>query len=319
MILALRNLSLAAAASLAALAAPAGAQQSPCPASDWRGWSNVGTAGYDFAFVSERRASGSATFAVNCVRNRHASRGMFVDWRGAGLRSAVPPGRTIYRTGPVAAAAKPKRHLFFYGARPHHMVVTTIGALAPPGAPPRPSVGRPPLLPGFLWQPAPALAGEALAAPPDTSTALFVPLDPDYFAALGKRRPSLAEVVRHFEARPDRLQAFEMTFENALSAGPGGKVAVAWKCRYRLPGLARTRGFGLSLRFADSALHRRMFGGEAPLPLGNWKGETVMEAALDPLPSGDVARRRTRLEILLPDGRTPIASIPVHYYGARRS
>ena len=308
---AFRTLRLPAAALALGLAAAPAAAQNPCPAS---GWSAVDTGGYAFAFVSRSRPGGGS--AVNCVTNRHASRGMFVDWRGAGLRSAIPPGRTIFRTGPVASGAAPKRSLFFYGARPHHMVVPTIGALAPSAAP-RP--GAPPLLPGFLWQPRPAFADPPLAADPDIRTSLFVPIDPEWFKAMRKRRPSLAEMVGHFEARPDRLQAFEMTFENRLEPGPGGRVAVGWKCRYRLPGLARAQALGLTMRFADSALHRRMFGDPAPAPVGNWKDEMLIEASLPPLPSSGVGERRTRFEILLPDGRTPVASIPIRFYAPARS
>lgn len=296
-------------APLAAAAASPAAAQSPCPATpnSWQSHSTV----YSFAYYSGWRANGAGF--VHCVRNT-GSLGMFVDWRGSGLISFVPPKKIFYSTGPATSLGS-KKQLFFYGARPHVITVPTarpLAMLGPAGASWAARSGAGPFLRAFVLKP-----GARPVASGDTSALLYLPTNVSLLAGLADKKLSLRALIKRLEAAPDELGAFGMTFANRVTAAPDGRLAVSWECRYTLPKLERSGSPPFYLRFSDSDLHRRMVGRSDPLPVIGWGGEAEFKAALPPLDPARLAARQAKLQVLLADRRTVIASIPISYSGPR--
>jgi hypothetical protein len=287
-------------APLAAAAAPAAAQ-SPCPATGWEHHKS----GYEFDYYSGRKPD--RTGLVYCVHN--LGRGMFFDWQGSGLSSAIPPGQTIYTTAPASRLAL-KTRLFFYGARRSFIVVPTAfrtASFGPAAAPWAARSGPGPFRRAF------ALPAEAAVESGESGALLYVPTDLSFLVDFARHPMSLRKLIERLEASSDQLRPFGMTFANQVTAAPDGRLTVAWRCRYALPNLGRA-GL-LYLRFSDPDLHRRMFKDDKPFAIAAWNAE--FEASLPPLDPGRLAARSTKLQILLPDRKTVIASIPISWSGPR--
>jgi hypothetical protein len=298
--------SVAAAAGAILLAAPGpAAAQTPCPATMSGA---VDVPGYNFSYHSWRQPSGAGFLSVHCVRNRHGSRAVFVVWRGAGLRSAIPPGRTIFRASPLAGAASIRSFQLFYGARPNEISVPTVASAAgPPAASAWSAPGR------FLVRRA-SFAQEPDAARGDADTSqVYIPVDLDFLGGFARAPLSDAALIEWLEDNPGQLRPFGMTFHNRVRLDAAGRAGIAYECRYRMPEIGKTRGAVYFLRFTDPILHRQMFGRDDPFPIQGWGGAETVLRATPPLGAGEVAPRTAQLEILLADRATAVASIPVTY------
>jgi hypothetical protein len=302
---------------LLASSAPAAAQ-TPCAGP---GWGQVSIAAYDFSYLSRILGRGANASALYCVRNNHSSRGVFVDWQGAALRSPIPPGKTIFQANPLAGRTASRRRLrLFYGARPNEISVMTLArAAAPLWDLARRAAGGA-FRRAFYWKAAPAVPGGS------NSSLIYVPAGSDFFADRTlehvQSRPISPDIIDWLEDHPDQLGAFGMTFDNDVAIDARGRRNVTWKCAYRLIDLPdQGRSILLYLRFTDPDLHRRMFGSAEPFVIDEWWEERDKEftVALPPLEARRIEARTAQLQILLNDKRTVIGSIPVTYSAPRGS
>ncbi|HMG48132.1 MAG TPA: hypothetical protein VK614_11805 [Allosphingosinicella sp.] len=296
------------AGALTGLAAPAAAQ-TPCGGG---GWGQVDITNYSFSYLSRSQGQGSAAVSIHCVRNTHASRGVWVEWRGAGLSSVIPPGRTIFRTSPLAGRPRRRIYPFFYGARPNEMAVATVAALErplPDWLAPAPAAAL--LRRAAYWQD----AGRAPAARAGSNESLvYLPVARGLVDGFVRDSRPLAQLIESLERYPNLLQPFGMTFNDRVAVDGRGRTSISYLCRYRLPAAGRTDLPTFYLRFSDAALHRLMFRQGEPLRIDGWGGgETVLEASVAAPGRGRLAARNARLEVLLGDRRTVIASLPVAF------
>jgi hypothetical protein len=312
----------AVALTLLALPAAAANAQTPC---DGATWAVQNDGNYHFSYANRQQA-GTIAF---CVRNHDGHRAVFVDWQGAGLRSAVPPGRTIFRTSLRGARpATPRLFPFFYGARPNQIDVPTLvaqGAVPPRFTPTAPLLFR---RAAFSWMP-----DETTAAPRPGGNSSLVYIPHPAMVAVLAAVDGIASVlaggggsISRIEDHPELLVAFASTFDESVTANSRGRVAITYEFRYyygfekpqlrrRLPSRPPTgnrRGW-LYLRFSDPVLHRLMFRRDDEVPLRGAGRETLLRATASAPGSGSVTVRTAVLELLLNDRRSVIASIPVTY------
>jgi hypothetical protein len=305
-------LAVAAAAALLAANPAAAARKTPCDAVAPAAWGQLMLPAYHFSFLSGVRGRGAAAQYLYCVRNNHQRRGVEVDWRGAGLRSPIPPGETIFQSGPLGGRANARRlSPLYYGARWNLIQVMTLadaGALRWPA--PRRDAG--PLFRRAAWwqEPPPA-------APDDeglviTRSLVYVPDDVAFLGAFDRGTRSRAATTRWLESHPERLQPFTMEFESAVTVEPDGRVSIDYTCRYSVPSV-NSDWVHFYLQFSDPALQRMMFNG-ATVPralMGLEYGPPVASGSQPPVAPARLVTRTAELRILLPDRRTVIASIPV--------
>lgn len=299
-------------AAVLAASSPAAAQD-PCAGP---GAGRLRVANYHFSFLSQVEGRGSGARSVHCVRNNHPRRGVFVDWRGAGLRSLIPPGEDIVHTTPLAGRAASRRPFsLFYGARPNVIPVPTMAGGEP--LPLGPDLAR---SAGSLLRLAAWTQPAAGAAASESEGTVYIPVDGAFLQGFADRPLSSAEMIEWLETHPNLLQPLSMTFKSQMSVDASGQVNIAYECIYGVPEMDSTRGPPLYLDFADPALNRLMFEDGEPFPVQGGGGYmTTLGGNAPPLAPGQAETRTTELRILLGDRRTVVASIQVTYSAPRGS
>ena len=82
---------------------------------------------YRFEFKSWSWKHKDQFVFCDCVRNDSPDRALFVDWKAAGLKGFVAPGRDIFTLKPYADDRSTNRpSQLFYGALPHATTVNTL-------------------------------------------------------------------------------------------------------------------------------------------------------------------------------------------------
>ncbi len=294
-------------------ASPARAAPSLCP-----GPGRINVPNYNFSYLSRRQGSGSTAAAFNCVHNYHASRGVFIEWRNVGLRTTVPPNQDAFVTNPTAghtATVRPYR--LYYGARPSYISVQTWAS----------ADGLTPGLGGSAFRFVPFRRAaywqggdgepEAPAVPGAGSAALvYIPVDPSFLAGFAGRPLTPRRLIEWLESNPGQLRPFGATFESRPTGDAAGRSTIVYELRYRMPALARSATPLFYLRFSNRALQRLIFERLEPFPIAGASGEETVLRAVVPAPGDSQGRAIVcigRLDILLGDGRTVIASLPVTY------
>ena len=285
-------------------AAPAAAQPTPCDSVSSAAWGHHMVPAYQFSFLSGVRGRGAAAHYLHCVRNNHRQRAVDVDWRGAGLRSPIPPGGTIFQSGPLAGRANARRPFaLYYGGRPSMIQVMTLAGAGELSWPPARLPANPLFRRAAWWQEAPAAASAA-----DVTTSLvYLPAYPDLRPQSARRSSSRAEIVEWLESHPEQLRPFSMIFENDVVIDAQGRVTITYTCRYAPQGEAF-----YYLEFSDPEFQRTMFGNSTYPVSGIQEYPPVASASLEPA-HGRVVTRTVQLRVLLDDRRTVVASIPVVY------
>lgn len=291
-------------------AQPAAAQQTPCDAVAAAGWGHLMLPAYHFSYASQVQARSTAY--LHCVRNNHSSRSVNIDWRGTGLTSQVPPGRTIFQSGPLGSRANARRLApLYYGARWSLIqVMTFAGAqeLLPRHVSPPLDVRVVRATWGQEAPPALVRSGEPAAV---TTSLVYVPTDPSFLFGTPGRTRSRAATVEWLESHPDQLKPFSMTFEDRVRIDAQGRITAAYICTYDIPTFEDPGA--LYLQFSDPMLQEGMFGDATPYPVG---GEEYAEPVATfelPWDRRPLVSRTAQLLVLLSDRRTVVASIPVTY------
>jgi hypothetical protein len=297
------------AAALPLFSTPAAAQGNNC-----RGIAGLPLVitGYDFVYVSRSLAQGANGRVINCVRNRNANRGVFIDWKGSFLMSLVPAGGQIFTERPLGRTPRGEVYPLFYGARPMRLDVATMVELDPrPSAP----AGHP-LLVRAAWQErfdnpdAPVTVPGEMPVGANASQ-VYLPVVTDQLRQFVAHNPSRSALIEFLEGNATQLQPFAMTFDSR-AAPSGANLTITYEVHYRLPAIAGSGPPALFLRFSDPELQGRLFGSSAPVPIaGSGGGETVLRASLT-IPRARVASRAARLEVLLGNGAV-VAALPVSY------
>lgn len=296
-----------------AAASPAKAAPSLCP-----GPGRVNVPNYHFSYLSRRQGSGSTAAVFDCVHNHHSSRGVFIEWRNVGLRTTVPPNRDAFVTNPTAGrVATVRRYRLFYGARPSSITVQTwAGAdgLAPGLGGPAFRFAR--FRRAAHWQGEGWEAGPPVAPGGGSAALVYIPVDPAFLAGFARRPLTPRRLIDWLESNPGQLRPFGATFDSRRTEDAAGRPVIAHEFRYRMPALAGSATPLFYLRFSNRALQRLMFERAEPVPVAGAGGGDIVLRAVVPVPGGGGSPGIVcigRLDILLADRRTVVASLAVTY------
>ncbi|HEX8366529.1 MAG TPA: hypothetical protein VF603_14705 [Allosphingosinicella sp.] len=152
----------------------------------------------------------------------------------------------------------------------------------------------------------------------DNSAQLYIPTGIDSLRNVLRWPPSRARLVAWLESDDAQLLGFQMTFDTVESLDREGRRALRYDFRYATPRLGPA-GAAIHLRFSDRDLHGLFFRRAGPVPIGaGGAAPTVLSATLPLERNGRIVERTARLQVLLPDLRTVVASIPINYSAPAR-
>jgi hypothetical protein len=236
------------------------------------------------------------------------TRDTFFDWRGTGLATFATPGSAVYSNQPFATEETVNEAAaLFFGGRPTKLEVDT-------------RFHRRIVKHSEIKEMWPAFQLTQFVAPQPlgqlvSEAQIFVP-KPDVISRFHTR----ADLISYVEQTPDSLYPLRMKFTSTIETGPDGHSTVVHRCQWESTALLRPESPRLFAKISDPTLHGVVIGtNEFSSNLWTWyPGDEELSGRVSGVKTSSLTEKAARMDLVLGDGKTVVASMPFSFYDGQR-